>query len=89
MKKYSVEYDPHVLKKIAKLDPSVRNRIKTWIETKLVGCENPRAHGKALSGEWNGHWRYRVGDYRIIAKIFDDKVIIFVVKIDKRGTIYD
>ena len=41
-----------------------------------------------LHGEWHGFWRYRVGDYRIIAKIEDDKIIIFVVKIDKRGEIY-
>ena len=40
------------------------------------------------SWDWDGHWRYRVGDYRIIAKIEDDKVIIFVVKIDKRGEVY-
>ena len=89
MKKYSVEYDPHVMKKLAKLDAPIRNRIKTWIDKNLVDCENPRRIGKALSGEWYGYWRYRVGDYRIIAKIEDDKVIIFVVRIDKRGDVYD
>lgn len=89
MKQYSVEYDPHVLKKLNKLDVTVRNRIVTWIDKNLVGCENPRRLGKALSGEWYGHWRYRVGDYRIVAKIEDDKVIIFVVKIDKRGEVYN
>ena len=76
------------MKKFSKLDASVRNRIKKWIDKNLVDCENPRLHGKALQGDWDGHWRYRVGDYRIIAKIEDDKVIIFVVKIDKRGEIY-
>ena len=89
MKQYSVDYDPHVIKKLNKLDTSVRNRIITWIDEHLVSCENPRLLGKALHGDWHGHWRYRVGDYRIIAKIEDDKIIIFVVKIDKRGEIYD
>ena len=88
MKKYSVEYDPHVMKKLSKFDAPVRKRIKNWIDKNLEGCENPRLHGKALQGDWEGHWRYRVGDYRIIAKIEDDKIIIFVVKIDKRGEIY-
>ena len=88
MKKYNVEYDPHVMKKLSKLDAPIRKRIKNWIDKNLEGCENPRLHGKALQGDWEGHWRYRVGDYRIIAKIEDDKVIIFVVKVDKRGEIY-
>ena len=88
MKKYNVEYDPHVMKKLSKLDAPIRKRIKNWIDKNLEGCENPRLHGKALQGDWEGHWRYRVGDYRIIAKIEDDKVIIFVVKIDKRGEVY-
>lgn len=82
MKQYRIEYDPHVIKKLNKLDVPVRNRILTWVDKNLVGCENPRRLGKALSGEWEGYWRYRVGDYRIIAKIEDDKVIIFVVKDD-------
>jgi len=89
MKKYSVDYDPHVIKKLNKFDTSVRNRIITWIDKNLVDCENPRRLGKSLHGEWHDFWRYRVGEYRIIAKIEEDKIIIFVVKIDKRGAIYD
>ena len=67
----------------------IQARIVNWLEKNLEGCENPRLHGKALRGEWYGHWRYRVGEYRIIAKIEDEKIIIFVVKIDKRGAVYD
>ncbi|MBQ6298411.1 MAG: type II toxin-antitoxin system mRNA interferase toxin, RelE/StbE family [Selenomonadaceae bacterium] len=61
MKKYSIDYDPHVIKKLNKLDAPVRNRIIKWIDKNLVGCENPRRIGKALQGGWEGHWRYRVG----------------------------
>ena len=45
MKKFSVEYNPHALKKMRKLDTSVRKRIIKWIETNLEGCENPRRKG--------------------------------------------
>ena len=86
---YSVKYKESALKKLNKLDAPVRERIKKWIDTNLDGCENPRLHGKALSGEWHGYWRYRVGDYRIIAQIKDEKVIIVVVKIDRRDEIYN
>lgn len=88
MKKFSVDYDPHALKKMRKLDASVRKRIRKWIETNLEGCENPRRRGKPLEGELSGFWRYRVGDYRIIAEIQDDKIIIFVINVDNRNDIY-
>jgi len=86
---YSVKYKKSALKKLDKLDVPVRNRIKTWIEENLEGCENPRWKGKPLTGDMNELWRYRVGDYRIIAQIQDAEVVILVVKIDKRGDVYN
>ena len=86
---YSVKYKKSALKKLNNLDAPIRERIKNWIDTNLVGCENPRRLGKSLHGEWHDFWRYRVGEYRIVAQIQDDKIIIFVVKIDKRDAIYD
>lgn len=85
---YSVKYKKSAWKKLNKMDAPVRERIKTWIEENLEGCENPRQKGHALVGDLQDLWRYRVGDYRIIAQIEDDKVIIMVVKIDKRGEVY-
>ena len=88
MKSYHVDYTPEAQKIIDKLDNSVRNRINNWIKDNLEGCENPRWQGKALKGQFQGRWRYRVGDYRIIAQIQDDKVIILVVDVDKRNDVY-
>lgn len=88
MKSYHVDYTPEAQKIIDKLDNSVRNRINNWIKDNLEGCENPRWQGKALKGQFKGRWRYRVGDYRIIAQIQDDKVIILVVDVDKRNDVY-
>ena len=58
------------------------------LKKKLEGCEDPRAHGKALVVNRRGQWKYRVGDYRIIALILDDKLIIQVINIGHRKTIY-
>ena len=55
-----------------------------WIEKNLVGCINPRQHGKALVANHQGEWRYRVGDYRILAEIQDTKVTILIVTIGHR-----
>lgn len=88
MKKYSVEISPKARKKMDKLDVPVRKRVEAWIDKNLEGCENPRAKGKPLEGEFEGQWRYRVGDYRLVAKIQDDKIIILIINVDKRNDIY-
>ena len=88
VKSYSVVLLKNAEKKLSKLDAPIRDRIQAWIDKNLEGCENPRLYGKALEGKLSGLWRYRVGDYRIVADIKDDKVIIFVINVDKRNDIY-
>ena len=88
MKNYSVEYTKQALKALEKLETDIREKIIEWIETNLQGCENPRLYGKALQGQLKGKWRYRVGDYRIVAKIEDDKVLIMILDADHRRQIY-
>lgn len=85
---YSVKYKKSARKKLEKFDAPVRARIKEWIETNLQGCENPRAKGHALEGDLSDLWRYRVGDYRIVAQIRDAEIVIVIVKVDKRDTVY-
>lgn len=59
-----------------------------WITKNLVGCKNPREHGKALKGNLKNQWRYRVGDYRILCDIMDDKLIILVLTAGHRREVY-
>ena len=88
MKSFRVDYTPDAQKIIDKLDNSIRKRILEWIRKNLDGCENPLWKGKALKGDLKDYWRYRVGDYRIIADIKDDKVVILVIDIVKRNDAY-
>lgn len=62
--------------------------IKAWIEKNLVGCENPRQHGEGLTANHSGRWRYRIGDYRLIAEIIENEVIILILNIGHRSDIY-
>lgn len=87
--KYSVEYTPHAVKDLKKLDKQTRALIFGWIEKNLVDCENPRQHGKGLTANRSGQWRYRIGDYRLIAEIQDDKVVILVLTVGHRREVYD
>ena len=86
--KYKVDSLPRAVKALEKLDKFTRRIILDWIEKNLVDCENPRAHGKPLTADRVGQWRYRIGDYRVIAKIEDDRLIILVIAIGHRREIY-
>ena len=77
---YSVETTPRFDKEFKKLDRYTQKMIKSWIVKNLVGCENPRAHGKALTGNLSGLWRYRVGSCRLIAEIQDDRLVILMLQ---------
>lgn len=87
--KYHIVFTESVLKTLSKLDKYTAKMLINWISDKLEGCENPRIYGKALSANLVGLWRYRVGDYRIIAKIEDGKLVILIVTIGHRREIYD
>ena len=75
-------------KSFKKLDKQTQKIIKAWIEKNLVGCENPRIHGKGLTANKSGQWRYRVGDYRILAAIRDNELVLVLVEAGHRSRIY-
>ena len=87
--KYSVILTSRAKKQLSKLDKPTAKLITSWMMKNLQGCENPRAHGKGLTANRSGQWRYRIGDYRVLAEIQDDKVIIMVIEIGHRSTVYD
>ena len=86
--KYNVEYSKTAVNIIKKMDSSTSKLIRTWIEKNLINTENPRIKGKALTSDLKGLWRYRVGDYRILAEIQDDKIVILILDIGHRSKIY-
>lgn len=86
---YRVEYSPQAIKQLRKLDPFVMRTIYAWIGKNLEGCTNPRIHGRGLTANLGGQWRYRVNDYRLIADIQDDRVVILIVKVAHCSTVYD
>lgn len=85
---YHVYYSPSAIKTIKKLDRQTARIIKAWIDEHLENSINPRKKGKALHGALKGHWRYRVGDYRIIATIEDKNLLIYIFEIGHRKDIY-
>ena len=86
--KYRVEVTPRVEKEFRKLDRYTQRMIKGWIDKNLMDCTNPRQHGKGLTANRSGQWRYRIGDYRMICEIKDDKLVILALTVGHRREIY-
>ena len=86
--KYKVVFSDNALKQLKKLDKHISALIIGWIDKNLEGTNNPRQHGKALVANRNGQWRYRIGDYRAICEIQDNKITILVLEIGHRRSIY-
>lgn len=75
-------------KQITKLDKPIQKRIVKYLD-EVSKLDSPRTRGKALVGDLIGLWRYRVGDYRILCKIKDSELVIFVVDVGHRKEVYD
>lgn len=86
---YSVRTTARFDREFKKLDKYTQRMIKSWIDNNLVGCTNPRQHGKGLAANRKGQWRYRVGDYRLICEIEDNELIILALTIGHRREVYD
>jgi len=86
---WKIEFDRAALRELKKLDRQVADRILAFLNNRLATLDNPRALGEALTGaRLGGFWKYRFGDYRIIASIDDAVVQILVVRIGNRREVY-
>ena len=78
---YHVEYSDAALKQLKKMDRFDARLVTSWIGKNLEGCSDPRIHGKALTTNRSGEWRYRIGNYRALCIIEDDHLIIEVFSV--------
>lgn len=88
MKRYSVELSERFKKEFRKLDKYTQKMIRAWISKNLETTEDPRIHGKALKSNFSGQWRYRIGDYRLICMIIDEKLVILALTVGHRKDVY-
>jgi mRNA interferase RelE/StbE len=75
---WTLEIERRAERELAKIDKQQGKRIVSALRA-VAALDDPRARGKALTGEWAGHWRYRVGDYRVIARVENGRMVIVVV----------
>ena len=87
-KSYEVRLGKKAQKSLKKMDKNDSRIIMAWISKNLVNCEDHYIHGKSLEGNLKGKWRYRVGDYRLICNIDNEKVVILILETAHRKDIY-
>ena len=85
---WTVEFHPAARDEFAALDRPMQRRIQRFIDKRLLQAENPRRLGQALTGPWSGHWKYRVGDWRMIARVRDERLIVYIVRVGHRSEVY-
>ena len=88
MPAWRVVLDKRATKELERLGATERERIRDFIDDRLLRSDDPRTLGLALAGSLGGLWRYRVGDYRIIARIDDGVLTILVIAIQHRSQVY-
>ena len=86
---WTVEFSEDASRELDRLDPQHARRIVKFLNDRVERSADPRALGQALQGERLGEfWRYRVGDYRLICKIVDQRLLVLVLRIGHRRDIY-
>jgi mRNA interferase RelE/StbE len=86
---WRVEFTPEAQRNLDRFDKQVARRIVKFMVDRIATLEDPRSIGEALHGpDLKKYWKYRVGDYRVIAKIEDERVSIVVIRIGNRREVY-
>ncbi len=86
---WQIEFDESAKKELAKLERQVARRLIDFLKNRVLKLRDPRSVGQALRGSTLGEfWKYRVGDFRIIASIQDDRMIVLVLRVGNRNDIY-
>ena len=86
---YNVELSAEVDRELGKLDAQQAKRILKFLHQRIAKLDDPSSIGEALHGSRLGEfWKYRVGDYRMICKIDDDRLVVLVLRVVHRKEIY-
>ena len=83
-----IEIEKAAKKELSKLDKTAADRILRFLQERIATDENPRRFGEALAENLVGPWKYRIGDFRVIAEIQDDRIVVLVVHVGHRRNVY-
>ena len=86
---WKIELDRAAVRELGKLDQQTARRILAFLHSRVATLDDPRSIGAALKGSTLGEfWKYRIGDYRVIARIEDAALRVLVVRVGSRDKVY-
>lgn len=83
-----VEIQKSAKKELSKLDKTAAERILRFLEERIATEEDPRRFGESLAENLAGLWKYRIGNYRVIVEIQDERVVVLVLRVGHRSKVY-
>jgi mRNA interferase RelE/StbE len=86
---WTVEFDDRARRELRKLSPETQQTILRYLRERVAGSSDPRQFGKPLRMNLAGLWRYRVGDYRLICRLEENRLVVLVLKVGHRREIYE
>lgn len=88
MTAWELEYSETALRQLRKMDANQRMLVLSWMDKNIDGCSDPRVQGKPLVGQLSGAWRYRIGNYRVLCDLQDDRAVVIAIKVGHRREVY-
>lgn len=85
---WTVELDPAAQRRLRKLDPQIARRLRSALRA-VASLDDPRQRGKPMTANLRGYWCYRIGDYRIVCDLQDEKLVILAIDLGHRRDIYE
>jgi len=84
-----IEFSDDADRDFSKLDKPIQRRIFRYLHDRIETSADPRDFGKPLLHELAGLWRYRIGDFRVLCRIEDERLTVLVVEIAHRSIVYE
>jgi len=88
-KAWTVEFDDRARRELRRLDAKTQQIILRYLRERIAGAEDPKRFGRPLRRNLAGLWRYRVGDYRLICRLEENRLVVLVLQVGHRREVYE
>ncbi len=85
---WRIEWEDEAVKELKKLDKQAQKSIVRILSQRIATDDDPRRFGERLRGDLKNPWKYRIGAYRLICSLADDGLVVLIVRVGHRRSVY-